>query len=319
MMTTTFADARSHGHPASLIARRELLASSVSLFGAVALNGLVPNEAAAADATEGVVTVSDAQLFYRIEGIDEPLLMIAGFSCDLTIWDVLAPLLRERFRVVRFDNRGIGRSVTAPALGVGGMAEDAASLLAALGIERAHVLGHSMGGQIAQELCLRTPGRVATLGLLSSWAKPDARFAWLIRLFGDLADRLGPPEYPRVLLPWMFTDSTFNAAPQAMEAAVQEWADNPLRPTPALLRAQSQAILATDTSSRLNAIRVPTFVSVAAGDALTPPRLSRDLAAGIAGATYAVSGIGAHAFILDAAPQIAERLIAFLADHPIAT
>jgi len=296
------------------------------LFGAAALNGLMPNEAAATDAMEGVVTLSDAHVFYRIEGVGEPLLMIAGFSCDLTIWDALAPLLRERFRVVRFDNRGIGRSAissaktaAAPGLTVGGMAADAASLLAALGIERAHVLGHSMGGQIAQDLCLQTPDRVATLSLLSSWARPDARLAWLIRLFGDLADRLGPQEYARVLLPWMFTDGAFNAAPQAMDAAVHRWEDNPLRPTPALLRAQGLAILATDTSRRLQAIRTPTFVSVAAGDALTPPRLSRDLAAGIAGAVYAESDVGAHAFILDAAPGIAERLIAFLAAHPMAT
>jgi len=295
------------------------------MLGVLSLPGLVPDNAAASDADEGIVPVSGAQLFYRSEGAGEPILMIAGFACDQTIWDVLAPLLRARFRVIRFDNRGIGRSagiggkaVDVSRLTVTSMAEDAAGILAALGIGRVHVIGHSMGAQVAQELCLGARGRVASLSLLSSWAKPDGRLAWLIRLFGDLADRLAPEDYPRLLLPWMFTDEAFNSTPEAMSGAVRQWASNPLRPTPALLRAQSHAILANDTSARLHAIRVPTFVGVARGDALTVPRLSKDLAAGIAGAAYAEIEAGAHAFILDEASQIAERMMPFLAAHPIA-
>jgi pimeloyl-ACP methyl ester carboxylesterase len=141
--------------------------------------------------TEGWVTVEGADLFYRAEGAGEPVLLIAGFTCDLTIWDAVVPFLCDRFLVIRFDNRGIGKSRSSPknrgdlnGLTITGMADDSAALLGSLGIERAHIVGHSMGGQIAQELALRARSRVATLAHLSCWARPDARFDWLIRLFG---------------------------------------------------------------------------------------------------------------------------------------
>jgi 3-oxoadipate enol-lactonase len=312
--------------PSAILAlgRREFLASLISLIAGVSLAGMVPGEASAAEAQEGTIPVPGAELFYKSEGAGEPLLLISGFSCDQTIWDTFAPLLHSRFRVIRFDNRGIGRSTTAAGksvdvsgLTVNGMAEDAVAVLSALGIARAHVVGHSMGGQIAQELCIQAGDRVASLSLLSSWAKPDARLSWLIRLFGDLADRLAPEDYVRVLLPWMFTEDAFTAMPQAMEGAVRRWVNNPQRPTPALLRAQCNAILASDTSARLPDIRTPTFVSVAHGDSLTPPQLSRVLAAGIFGAAYFESDAGAHAFILDAASEIVSRLIPFLDAHPV--
>ncbi len=249
-----------------------MLASSLALLGVMGAARPV-----AADATEGFAPVSGSRLFYRVEGAGEPLLLLAGFNCDHAIWDALTPMLSHRFRVIRFDNRGIGRSVgNDDAADLAGlttrlMAEDTAALLRALDIRRAHVLGHSWGGQIAQELSLRFPYLVATLSLLSCWAKPDAKLAWLIRLFGDLATTLDDDRYPRALLPWMFTDDAFNAAPKAMEDAALQWAANPLRPSPALLFAQSRAILATDTAAQLGGIDTPTSVIVATGDALTPP------------------------------------------------
>jgi pimeloyl-ACP methyl ester carboxylesterase len=300
------------------IARRTMLASSLALLGVMGAARPV-----AADATEGFAPVSGSRLFYRVEGAGEPLLLLAGFNCDHAIWDALTPMLSHRFRVIRFDNRGIGRSVgNDDAADLAGlttrlMAEDTAALLRALDIRRAHVLGHSLGGQIAQELSLRFPYLVATLSLLSCWAKPDAKLAWLIRLFGDLATTLDDDRYPRALLPWMFTDDAFNAAPKAMEDAALQWAANPLRPSPALLFAQSRAILATDTAAQLGGIDTPTSVIVATGDALTPPHLSRALVAQIKDATYTEIAAGGHAFILDAVPLIADHVSTFLASHPL--
>jgi 3-oxoadipate enol-lactonase len=328
-MTMTDVPQSAAGHasraaPASApwLARRGLLLAAAGLLGLMPLG--IPS-VCAADATEGSIEVPGARLFYRSEGTGEPLLLIAGFSCDLTIWDALAPLLRERFRVIRFDNRGIGRSERTNAaasdissLSIGQMAQDSLALLDALAVPRAHVLGHSMGAQIAQELSLHAGGRIATLSLLSSWAEPDGRFAWLIRLFGDLAGRIGPEQYARVLLPWMFTEVAFSAAPDAMEQAARQAASYPLRPKPALLQAQSRAILGNRTGGRLGRIAVPTLVGVAGGDALTPARLSRTIADAIPGARYAEINSGGHAFILDAAPRVAEQVASFLAAHPLA-
>jgi 3-oxoadipate enol-lactonase len=298
--------------------RRELLLGAAAALGTASLSvAAVP--AQASDAAEGAVTTAGARLHYRSEGAGEPLLLIAGFSCDLSIWDALAPLLRDRYRVIRFDNRGIGRSATeaeaSSALSIGQMAEDSLAVLDALGIARAHVLGHSMGGQIAQELCLRAGARVATLSLLSSWAVPDARLAWLIRLFGEAAGKLEPELYARLLLPWMFPEAAFDAAPEAMAAVAREAARNPLRPTPACLKAQADAIIAGKTLDRLSHVRVPALVAVASGDMLTPPHLSRQLAAAISGARFVEIKTGGHAFVLDSAQPIADEVAAFLNAH----
>src|SRR5215475_886938 len=102
-------------------------------------------------------------MFYRVKGDGEPLLLIAGFACDHTYWSSLVPALAARYRVVVFDNRGVGRSPELHAsVTIRELAEDAAQLLDTLGLDRVHVAGHSMGGMIAQELVLAHPERVAS-------------------------------------------------------------------------------------------------------------------------------------------------------------
>ena len=88
----------------------------------------------------------------------------------------MIPRLAPRYRVIVFDNRGVGQTLLPnEAFNIRHMANDAAGLLDAIGVSRAHVAGHSMGGQIAQELALARPELVQTLMLLSSCARIDQR------------------------------------------------------------------------------------------------------------------------------------------------
>jgi 3-oxoadipate enol-lactonase len=99
----------------------------------------------------------------------------------------MIPLLASQYRVIVFDNRGVGQT-SAPNTphSIRQMAEDAAGLLDAMGLSRVHVAGHSMGGQIAQELALAHPGRVRTLMLLASCARLDERGKAVIESWGEL-------------------------------------------------------------------------------------------------------------------------------------
>src|SRR5262245_26552811 len=133
------------------------------------------------------VRANGIDLFYQVRGHGDPLLLIAGFGCDHTIWSLVVPALAAHHRVIAFDNRGVGRSSGPDTVtGIPQMAEDAAGLLGALGLDRVHVAGHSMGGMIAQELALAHPERVRTLTLLSSCARQDARGRAIIESWGDL-------------------------------------------------------------------------------------------------------------------------------------
>src|SRR5689334_3317438 len=100
------------------------------------------------------LTVNGFELFHQRRGSGEPLLLIQGMSGTHLSWgEPFVQDLERSFDVIAYDHRGIGRSspVTDP-FTIGDLAEDAAGLLDALGLESAHVLGISMGGMIAQEL-----------------------------------------------------------------------------------------------------------------------------------------------------------------------
>ena len=111
--------------------------------------------------------VSDANIEYYLEGDGLPLLLISGFTAQASGWsDPFVELLQRHFETIRYSHRGTGTSDRLSGdITVRDLADDAAGLLSALGIDKAHVLGVSMGGMIAQELALNHPQRVQGLVL----------------------------------------------------------------------------------------------------------------------------------------------------------
>jgi len=114
-----------------------------------------------------VVTNDDVTLWWAAEGEgDPPLLLIQGLGYTADLWFRVLPGLSRERRTIRFDNRGVGRSSVPPTpWSIEEMAADAANVLDAAGVPRAHVFGVSLGGLVAQELTLRHPERVASLVL----------------------------------------------------------------------------------------------------------------------------------------------------------
>src|ERR1017187_4159234 len=126
------------------------------------------------------LTIADTQIHYHVHGEGEPLLLIAGLASDLYTWKKALPKLEKHHKVILFDNRGSGLTETsAAAFSIATLSDDAAALLQAIDIKKAHVVGWSMGGNVAQELALHHPDKVGTLVLMSTFMKePDrSRFA----------------------------------------------------------------------------------------------------------------------------------------------
>ncbi len=111
--------------------------------------------------------VGDINMEYYVEGTGPPLLMIMGLGGQAKSWgEPFLDGLRTHFQIIRFSNRGTGASdKPGGELTIRMMADDAASLLGEIGLERAHVMGISMGGMIAQELVLNHPQVVQGLAL----------------------------------------------------------------------------------------------------------------------------------------------------------
>ncbi|MBA3875919.1 MAG: 3-oxoadipate enol-lactone hydrolase [Anaerolinea sp.] len=114
-----------------------------------------------------IATNGDATIAWEEIGTGAPMLLIHGLGYARWGWEPLLPLLAERYRVISFDNRGIGESSVPPGPYTAAlMAGDARAVLDAAGVERAHVVGTSLGGMIAQVLALANPDRIDRLVLI---------------------------------------------------------------------------------------------------------------------------------------------------------
>jgi pimeloyl-ACP methyl ester carboxylesterase len=116
------------------------------------------------------VKVDDIQMHYEVKGRGFPLVMIMGMMRTMETWDPrLVEGLSKHFKLVLFDNRGVGRTdICKGDYTIRRFADDTAGLMNALGISKAHVLGISMGGMTAQELALNYPEKVSKLVLCST-------------------------------------------------------------------------------------------------------------------------------------------------------
>ena len=209
------------------------------------------------------------RMYYEEHGSGFPLLLINGLGSDHLEWLHQLPAFDAHFRVVVFDNRGTGMTDVPPGpYTTAQMADDAASLLRALGIARAHVLGVSLGGMIAQEVALRHPDRVDGLvlgctgpgGELSVRPSPEAMAAFALAKGED------PEAELRRMLPFLYTDACIRERPGEIEGFVRRRLDHPTPPEGYL--AQLSAAVTHDASSRLEKIRARTLVITGDADRL---------------------------------------------------
>lgn len=250
----------------------------------------------------------------RVEEVGQgpPLLLIMGLGASLDTWIAQRDAFAAHHRVILFDNRGAGESESPPPpWTVPDMAADAVGVLDALGIERAHVLGVSMGGMIAQEMAIGWPERVDRLVVAVSFARPDPlRRAFLLfrrwaRLQGVDLVQEGVAN-----LPWLVSPRVLNDQ-EELERILGVVSAMPLM-APDAYSHQIDAILEHDTLSRLHHVRAPTLVVAAAEDVLTPVYLSREIAAAIPGARLTVLPRGNHAVQIEDAESFNEAILDFL-------
>jgi aminoacrylate hydrolase len=240
-----------------------------------------------------LVSIGDAELFVEEAGAGEPLLLVAGLGGSGKFWHHQVAAFAERFRVVLHDHRGVGRSSPARVVAnASSMADDLLRLMDALGIERAHLLGHSTGGAIGQHIALRAPQRLASLVLSASWAGPTPLFVQTFVTRRDILINSGALNYLMVgtllATPAEWLGSRFRSA--------QDYFRDRLAEFPGLETelARLNAVMTHDLRHRVAEIRTPTFVIGARDDQLTPPSLSEELATLIPGARLSLLDSGGH-------------------------
>src|SRR5918996_2392452 len=259
--------------------------------------------------------VNKVRMHYEVAGEGDPVLLINGLSAPAANWALQIRALSAYFRVVSFDNRGVGETdlPPEPVYPTTQMADDAAALLRFLKLPRAHVVGASMGGTIAMELALRHPTLVRSLVLACTWAEGDPRFCHTIEAWMALAYRVPLEERLRyVIYPLVYSPKFFGQK-ENLETVFQRALAYPHQAKPEAIERQGRGLLAWNGTrvKRLGSIRVPTLVMVGKDDILTPPAFSRALARMIRRARLAVLP-GGHAFFVEEAEAFNRTVLRFL-------
>lgn len=240
-------------------------------------------------------------LFANVAGEGEALFLIAGLSGSAVFWDEIAPALARRFKVVLMDHRGTGRSERPQqSYSVELIARDAIDVLDHFQIPRAHIVGHSTGGAIAQVLAIDYPDRVNRMVLSGSWAKADDYFRILFESRLAILEGAGPEAYVAsgrfLSLP---PDWIKDHIPDLRAAMASAQAD--LEPV-AVMAERIRMILAYDRLADLHKVAAPSLVIAATDDMIVPFHLSEQLARAIAGAQLMRTS-GGHFF-----PRVNPRL-----------
>ena len=257
--------------------------------------------------------IGSHSLYYELIGQGHPLVMIRGVGSNVDHWYDQVPALSEKFQLLVFDNRGIARSSDPGGpFSTRDMAADTTALMDAVGIEKAHVLGYSMGGMIAQEMALNHAHRIAGLILVATdcgislriKAKPEAS-----RRFSEMI-RLGTDEAKVAAADCLFAKQTFERKPEV----IQRYTDVSQRfpASQKILAKQWAAVTQHDACSRLPNIAAPTLAMTGSEDELIPPQNAALLAEKIPSAQMISIDGGGHLFLIEQPRQFNQAVINFL-------
>src|SRR5262249_25346529 len=198
---------------------------------------------------------------------------------------------------------------------IAGMADDTLGLLDCLGVTAAHICGVSMGGMIAQEIALKAPERVLTLGLHCTLARPDAYGAFLVRYLLRVRARDDLEEFATALVPWLFCRKTLADNPEVIQLFMDRAVCYPYPTGLVGQTRQAEAIGGHDTLDRLARIRVPTLITVGADDILVPPSCSREIHSRMSTSELVVLNDAGHLHFMEQFEQFNEIVLGFLTKH----
>jgi pimeloyl-ACP methyl ester carboxylesterase len=236
----------------------------------------------------------------------------AGGSCRGWL-PLQVPAFEQQYHTLIYDHRGVGESDDfGDPFSVVDLAEDAVGLMDALEIPKAHILGVSMGGMIAQEIALRNPDRVDRLILAGTYARPDAKRCMLLQHWRELSRAGAPIEVMiRERLLWTLQDETLEQS-DLIELMIERFIKDGTPLTQEVYAKQCDACIRHDTADRLRGIRHPTLVICGRRDQLTPPTLHRELADEIPNAHLVTIAYGGHLVMVESAERFNFTVLQFL-------
>lgn len=243
----------------------------------------------------------------------ETVVLSAGLGGAAAFWAPQMAALEAHYQVLAYDHRGTGANagpLPAP-YSIAQMAADVVAMLDDASIQRAHVVGHALGGLVGLQLGLDTPGRLRSLILVNSWARLDPHTARCFEARLALLRHVGPEAYVRAQ-PIFLYPAAWQSAHADRMARDDAHGIAHFQGAPAL-EARVAALQAFDVALRLGAIGVPTLLAASRDDVLVPYTCSQTLAEGLPNATLSLIPEGGHGFTVTEAAAFNDAMLRFLA------
>ena len=256
-----------------------------------------------------VIATNGAELSYTLRGPTGAPVVAFSNSLGTTraMWNEVVPHLRGRYRLLTYDTRGHGGSKTVKsAFGVGDLAADLAALLSVLHIDKAHIVGLSLGGMTAQALAAAHPDRVLSLTLMATSAYMPSAASWGER--AALVRNEGTKAIVDATIARWFTPDFPSISPALVDPVREDFIG---------IDAEGyalccEAIGAMDLRAGLAKITAPTLVIAGRQDPATPVAMAEEIASGIAGADLVVLSKAAHLLAVEQGEAVAAYLLGFL-------
>lgn len=263
------------------------------------------------------VQANGLTLNYEQQGSGEPLILIPYLSADNACYAFQVAEYAKHFNCISLDLRGSGESdKPAGTFSTELYADDVAALMQALGIERAHIFGLSLGAAVGMWLAAKHPDKVTTLSLHSPWSKTDPYLKTVVESWQVLAKALDsvPELVIRGIFPWCFTPDLCSQKDDYIQSLAAFVRSRPPMSVDGFMQ-QSDAVIAHDAEAQLSRITAPTQITFGRHDQVTSLRFAEPLTNAIRNNEFFVFEDCSHAPIYENVEVFNQKTLAFLQRH----
>jgi pimeloyl-ACP methyl ester carboxylesterase len=263
------------------------------------------------------VKANNITMNYDRQGTGEPLILIPYLTADHACYAFQVAEYAKHFSCISLDLRGTGETDNPEgAYSTELLADDVAAFMRALGIQKAHVSGLSLGAIIGMWLAAKYPDTVTSLSLHSGWPKTDPFIRAVIEGFQVTAKAMEsvPEMVILALFPWCLTPELYAAKPDYIQSLADFVRSRPAQSVASFIR-QSNAVIAHDAESQLSRITAPTLITFGRHDVATSTRFAGRLKAGIRNSELLIFEGCAHAPIYENVEEFNDKTMQFLKRH----
>ena len=263
------------------------------------------------------VKVNDINMNYEKQGTGEPLILIPFLSADQACYAFQIPEYSKHYTCFSIDVRGAGETDKPEGNYTTELfADDIAGFMQAVGIEKAHVAGVSLGAAIGMWLAAKYPDKVKSLSLHSGWTKTDLFLKTVVEGWQVIARALGsvPEMVIKGIFPWCFTPELYAARPDYINALSDFVRGRPAQPVDAFIR-QSNAVITHDCESQLGKIKAPTQITFGRYDMVTSTRFADRMKNNIKNSELLIFEGCSHAGLYEKTEDFNQKTLEFLKRH----